>query len=375
MCRRGSLLFGFGLAIALCVLASALLWFVVEKLRANPIIAGLGLTGLGLGGTDLAVQAIYGSQATVNAPYGLPRLGPAFGAFGVLSILVAADAFCRLSGCGCVLRRTRFGLQLAACGEHPFAARSVGVNPSTMRLIALCAGGVLCALGGTELALGSLTIFAYGMTAGRGFMAFSAVIFGAGHPLASAAAALFFSIVGAIGIRAQLLFGDRVPNDLLLALPYIATVIGVWVSARLRGGGARPASSANCATIEDRNGISPSGIAISDVCILCADVERSIRFYADKLGFRLLHRAEGFADFSGAGLTLAVWEIDHISRHTGISNVRGPGAHKACIAVKLPSAEELDACYCGARRQGRAVSGAAHGLSVERLLLLFRRAG
>ena len=45
-----------------------------------------------------------------------------------------------------------------------------------------------------------------------------------------------FSIVGAIGIRAQLLFGDRVPNDLLLALPYIATVIGVWVSARVRGG-------------------------------------------------------------------------------------------------------------------------------------------
>jgi uncharacterized protein len=85
--------------------------------------------------------------------------------------------------------------------------------------------------------------------------------------------------------------------------------------------------------------------AISDVCILCADVERSIHFYADKLGFRLLHRAEGFADFSGAGLTLALWEIDHISRHIGISNIRGPGAHKACIAVKLPSADELDACY------------------------------
>ena len=85
--------------------------------------------------------------------------------------------------------------------------------------------------------------------------------------------------------------------------------------------------------------------AISDVCILCADLERSIRFYADKLGFSLAHRAESFADFSGAGLTLALWEIGHISRHTGISNVRGRGAHKACIAVKLPSLSELDACY------------------------------
>jgi ABC-type uncharacterized transport system permease subunit len=239
--QTGSLLFGLGLAVALCVLASALLWLVIEKLRANPIIAGLGLTGLGLGGTDLTVQAIYGSQATVNAPYGLPRLGPSFGNFGVLSVLVVIMPLI-VFGLWVLLRRTRFGLQLSASGEHPFAARSVGVSPSRMRLIALCLGGVLCALGGAELALGSLTIFAYGMTAGRGFMGFSAVIFGAGHPIASAAAALFFAIVGAVGIRAQLLFGDRVPNDLLLALPYIATVIGVWISARLRGG-AKVASS------------------------------------------------------------------------------------------------------------------------------------
>lgn len=84
---------------------------------------------------------------------------------------------------------------------------------------------------------------------------------------------------------------------------------------------------------------------ISDVCILCADIERSIRFYVDKLGFRLAHRAEGFADFTGGGLTLALWQIDHISRHTGISNTHGPGAHKACLAVKLPSPEEVDASY------------------------------
>jgi ABC-type uncharacterized transport system permease subunit len=54
--QTGSLLFGVILAVVLCVIASALLWFVIEELRANPIIAGLGLTGLGLGGTDLGVQ-------------------------------------------------------------------------------------------------------------------------------------------------------------------------------------------------------------------------------------------------------------------------------------------------------------------------------
>lgn len=135
-----------------------------------------------------------------------------------------------------LLKRTRFGLQLAASGEHPFAARSVGINPARMRFIALAVGGVLCAIGGAELSAGSLQIFAQNMTAGRGFMAFAAVVFGAAHPIGSALAALFFSVVGALGIRAQIVFGDAVPHDLLLALPYLATIVGVWVSGRLRGG-------------------------------------------------------------------------------------------------------------------------------------------
>jgi ABC-type uncharacterized transport system permease subunit len=223
------------IAITACVLASVLLWFVIEKLKANPIIAGLGLTGLGIGGTALAVEAIFGSQATVSAPFGVPKLGPAFGSYGVLSIFVVAMPFA-VFGMWLLLRRTRFGLRLAASGEHPFAARSVGADPARMRLVALAIGGVLCAIGGAELAGGSLQFFAQGMTAGRGFMAFAAVIFGAAHPVGATFAALFFAVVGALGIRAQLMFGDKVPHDLLQALPYLATIFGVWLSGKLRGG-------------------------------------------------------------------------------------------------------------------------------------------
>ena len=223
------------IAMLFCVLASVLLWFVIEKLKANPIIAGLGLTGLGVGGTALAVQSIYGSQASVNAPFGVPRIGPMFGSYGVLSIFVLMMPFV-VFGMWVLLRRTRFGLQLAACGEHPFAARSVGVNPARMRLVALAIGGVLCAIGGAELAGGSLQFFAQGMTSGRGFMAFAAVIFGAAHPIGATLAALFFAVVGAVGIRAQLSFGDKVPHDLLQALPYLATIFGVWLSGKMRGG-------------------------------------------------------------------------------------------------------------------------------------------
>lgn len=223
------------IAVSVCMVASVLFWFVVEKLKANQIIAGLGLTGLGLGGTTLAIESIFGSQAAVSAPFGLPRIGPLFGSFGNLSILVLLMPFFVLAF-WVLLRRTRFGLRLAAAGEHPFAAKSVGIEPSRIRLVALVIGGALCALGGAELAAGSLQFFSQNMTAGRGFMAFAAVIFGAGHPVGAALAAMFFAIVGALGIRAQLVFGDRVPHDLLLGLPYIATVIGIWMSARLRGG-------------------------------------------------------------------------------------------------------------------------------------------
>jgi simple sugar transport system permease protein len=238
--QTGSLALGLTISVILCMCVSALLWFVIEKLRANPIIAGLGLTSLGLGSADLAVQSLYGSQSAVHASVGLPRLGPAFGPFGALSVLVVA-MFIVVIGLWILLRRTRFGLRLTASGEHPFAARSVGVDSSRMRLFALCLGGALCALGGSELALGSLQIFAYNMTAGRGFMAFAASIFGAGDPVGAASAALFFAAVGVAGIRAELVFGDAVPRELLLALPYIATVAGIWISRKLRGSGATPA--------------------------------------------------------------------------------------------------------------------------------------
>ncbi|NLS18671.1 VOC family protein [Rhizobium sp. P40RR-XXII] len=80
---------------------------------------------------------------------------------------------------------------------------------------------------------------------------------------------------------------------------------------------------------------------IQDVCILVTDIERSIRFYTKKLGFDLKHRAPGFADFTGAGLTLALWERNHIEHHAGV-HVKAGSASAVLIAVKLDSAVELD---------------------------------
>ncbi len=85
--------------------------------------------------------------------------------------------------------------------------------------------------------------------------------------------------------------------------------------------------------------------AITDVCVLVKDTQRSIDFYVGKLGFTLNRRADGFAEFIGAGLTLACWELDHLSEHTGVANAKAEGPHKVCIAVRVPSPAAVDAAY------------------------------
>ena len=97
--------------------------------------------------------------------------------------------------------------------------------------------------------------------------------------------------------------------------------------------------------------------AITDVCILVKDTKRSIDFYVGKLGFELNRQAEGFAEFNGAGLTLACWEIDHISSHTGISNAKAEGPHKVCVAVRLPTPEEIDEAFADLSGKGVVMYG------------------
>lgn len=91
--------------------------------------------------------------------------------------------------------------------------------------------------------------------------------------------------------------------------------------------------------------------AIRDVCILVTDIEASIRFYTEMLGFKLKHRALGFADFTGAGLTLALWERDHIARHADV-RVRPGSASAVLIAVLVDSPAELNRLHDDLKTRG-----------------------
>ncbi|MCO5963635.1 VOC family protein [Sinorhizobium meliloti] len=90
---------------------------------------------------------------------------------------------------------------------------------------------------------------------------------------------------------------------------------------------------------------------IQDVCILVTDVEASIRFYTQKLGFELKHRAPGFADFIGAGLTLALWERSHIESHTDVRVPVG-SASAVLVAVRVDSPADIDVLYADLEKDG-----------------------
>jgi ABC-type uncharacterized transport system permease subunit len=235
----GSALIGVGVGMSASVLASLLFWFVIVVLRSDPIIAGLGLSTLGLGATSFALQAIFHSRGAIYVDQGLwrPVSGHPTGLLSIvsdLSVLVWLTPLV-VAVSWLILRRTLFGVRVAAVGEFPFAARSAGVSVGVIKLKALLITGVLCGLAGAELSLGSLRSFTENLTQGRGFISFTAVIFGAGGPLQTAIAAVFFGLADAIGIQTQLAAnGLAVPREVVLAIPYLLTVVAVWYSSRRR---------------------------------------------------------------------------------------------------------------------------------------------
>ena len=127
-----------------------------------------------------------------------------------------------------LLFRTRFGLRLRAVGENPHMVDAAGVSVLRLRYTALTLNGLLCGLAGSYLVLAQNASFSPNMTAGRGFMALAALIFGRWHPVSALWACLLFGFLDAAAIRLQgvALPGlGEIPVQAIQALPYIMTVV------------------------------------------------------------------------------------------------------------------------------------------------------
>jgi simple sugar transport system permease protein len=201
------------LAGVLCAaLFGGVLGLAATRFGVDQIVAGTGLNLIALGGAAFGLVVVFGQ------PGASPEV-PALGAGGEVALIVLALI------CGVALHvglfATPWGLRVRACGENPAAAASAGVDPRGVRLWACLIGGALTGLGGAYLSLGELNLYSDGMTAGRGFIALAAVIFGRWSPLGATAAALAFGALSALQFALQ---RTGIPSELMQALPYLAAL-------------------------------------------------------------------------------------------------------------------------------------------------------
>lgn len=136
----------------------------------------------------------------------------------VMYLTVAAVAF--------ALFRTRWGLRTRSIGEHPQAADTVGIKVNTMRFWNVSLAGAIAGFGGAYFTLGSVGEFTKEMTAGAGFIALAAVIFGRWDPIRAMLAGLLFGF--ATNLQSVLgIIGSPVPSQFMLMLPYVVTIFAV----------------------------------------------------------------------------------------------------------------------------------------------------
>jgi simple sugar transport system permease protein len=128
-----------------------------------------------------------------------------------------------------VLYKTPFGLRLRSVGENPEAADAAGVNVARMRYSGVLLSGILAGIGGAYLSIGQSSLFTRNMTAGRGFIALAALIFGKWRPVQTMLACLLFGFTEAISIQMQgvvkLPSGEDIPVQFIQMVPYLLTII------------------------------------------------------------------------------------------------------------------------------------------------------
>lgn len=242
----GSALLGVLVGVLAAMLAGGLLGLLLAWLgiryQVNQIIAGTVINIGALGITNFLFQRILSRNTQLNTPptiepiripllADIPVLGPVlFSAKPYVYIAIfMVIAFTYL------VFRTRWGLRLRASGEKPSAAGTVGINVLLIRYRALFFAGLLTGLAGSYLSLSTAGSFQMNMTAGVGFIALAALIFGAWHPIGAFGAALVFAFAGTSKTLLSIL-GVDVPNEVLNSVPYVVTIIVVaGVVGRVRG--------------------------------------------------------------------------------------------------------------------------------------------
>jgi simple sugar transport system permease protein len=215
---------GLGAGIGTGALVGYLLAIAATRFKVDQIVAGTGINLICAGG------AAYGLVVIFNQPGASVQVASLGHAFWILIVL----AFALAAIMQWVLYRTPWGLRIRASGENPSAVVSAGLNPLALRVYAVVISGALAGLGGAFLSIGELNLYSDGMTAGRGFIALAAVIFGRWHPLGATAACVVFGFFEALQyvLQGQIAW---LPANAMQALPYIAALVALaGITGRVR---------------------------------------------------------------------------------------------------------------------------------------------
>jgi general nucleoside transport system permease protein len=230
--KTGSWVWGVGIAMLSGGLLALVHAFFAIHLRADQIVGGVAVNFLALGITGYFFVQLYHGN---NIPTGVSQIpdvnlakesNHSFFAesIGHLNLMIwVAILFVPLSYV--VLFKTPIGLRIRACGEHPRAADTVGINVYLIRYGSVVLSGILAAMGGAYLTVGYLNTFNENVTAGRGYIALAAVIFGNWRPFGAFGAALLFGFSTALAFRLPVYSSNAA--TLFQALPYVLTLIAV----------------------------------------------------------------------------------------------------------------------------------------------------
>jgi len=241
----GSLALALLAAVAVGLALSMLHGFACVSHTGDQVVTGMAITMTAMGLTVVLGIAWFRQGGQTPPLPDAVRLAPLFTALAaavkdipLLRSIVGAGllghhavvylALALVPGAWWLLYRTRFGLRLRATGENPAMVDAAGLSVRGLRYAALALNGLLCGLAGGTLVLADNPAFVPNMTAGRGYMALAAMIFGKWHPVGALWACLLFGFLDAAAIRLQgaVVPGlGPVPVQAIQALPYVLTVV------------------------------------------------------------------------------------------------------------------------------------------------------
>jgi len=228
-----SALMGILFAIVCAEVIAVMFGFFVIRLKSNVFVVGIALNLLAAGATVYFSRLIFNVKGSFSSPRidtipklhmdfldNVPVLNELFNnhsLFVYISWLLVIVFWV-------VMYKTPFGFHIRAAGEHPAALETAGIRVSKKRWIAVVITGVTCGLAGAHLSLGYVNLWVENMTAGKGFIALAAVIFGGANPFGMAGTSLLFGITEGASLRIQ---NIGVPSQITLAFPYVATIVAL----------------------------------------------------------------------------------------------------------------------------------------------------